>query len=55
MPPSLFGIGIFQIGSHFYDQASLDGNHPTYTSCKSVMKGMCHHAQLLLVEMGLAS
>jgi hypothetical protein len=42
---------IFLRRSHIYAQAGLNHNRPIYTSYVAGMTGMCHHAQLLLVEM----
>jgi hypothetical protein len=46
MPPSLFALGIFQVG------AGLECDPPFYTSWVAGISGMCHHAQFLLIEMG---
>jgi hypothetical protein len=53
MPPALLSLVIFEIGSHFLPQAGLD-HDPIYVSCHSWVTGMCHHAQLLSVKMGVS-
>jgi hypothetical protein len=35
----------------FYAWVGLDPDSPVYTSCIARMRGVCHHAQLLLNEM----
>jgi hypothetical protein len=52
-PQVLFTLGIFQIGSCIYAQASLDCNPLIYASLIAGMTSSCNHAQLLLVEMGV--
>jgi hypothetical protein len=52
MPPALFALAIFQIGSHFYNQAGLDLDSLIYASCVTGMAGAHYYIQILLLEMG---
>jgi hypothetical protein len=44
---------IFEIGYYVYVQAGLNCDSPIYASVVAGIIHMCHHTQLLLVEMGL--
>jgi hypothetical protein len=52
MPPALFALVIFEIGSYICIWASLDYNPLIYASCVVGATGALYHAQFLLVEMG---
>jgi hypothetical protein len=51
VPPALFALAIFQIGSHIYAQASLGCNPPVYSSQVAGMTGVYHHIHHSMVEM----
>jgi hypothetical protein len=44
-------LAIFETESHVYARASLDSDPSICTFHLAGMTGVCHHAQLLLVEM----
>jgi hypothetical protein len=45
MPPALFTLVIFEIGSHVYALVNLELKPPVYTSLAGMIGGN-HHAQL---------
>jgi hypothetical protein len=59
MPSALYALGYFLDMVLLNTWAGLYRSLPPYASCVAGMTGMCHHTQLLLVEMnflpGLAS
>jgi hypothetical protein len=50
--PALFALVTFQIGSCIYALAGLDCDPPISASLITGVIGICHSAQVLLVEMG---
>jgi hypothetical protein len=52
MPPALFVLVIFEIGSLLYACAALDYDPPIYASCMAKVTGSHYHTQHFTGEIG---